>query len=152
MKTAHFLFLLILTLVSQALSAQENHEEGEQIFQTICSACHGAAGGMDMTQRLAPPMIAVRMHYIDIYPDQGSFVTAVADWVEHQEEDRSLMPGAIRQFNLMPPLAIEREQAEKVAAYIYAGDIQNPEGFQEHFEAAHGATGNMGGMTGMGGM
>jgi|SaaInl5LU_22_DNA_1037371.scaffolds.fasta_scaffold02042_2 mono/diheme cytochrome c family protein len=152
MRTVQILFLLSLALVAQALSAQEDHAEGEQIFQTVCSACHGATGGMDMAKRLAPPMIAVRMHYIDTYPDQASFVTAVADWVELQEEDRSLMPGAIRQFNLMPPLALEREQAEQVAAYIYAGDLQNPEGFQEHFEAEHGAMGNMEGMGGMGGM
>ena len=151
MKTARYLFLLSLTMASLTLSAQDNHAEGEQIFQTVCAACHGAAGGMNMAERLAPPMIAVRMHYIDTYPDQDSFVAAVADWVGHQEESRSLMPGAISQFNLMPPLAIEREQAEQVAAYIFAGDLQNPEGFQEHFEAEHGGMGNMG-MGGMGGM
>ena len=110
MKTAHFLFLLSLALLSQTPSAQENHQEvesdGEQIFQTVCSACHGAAGGMDMAQRLAPPMVAVRMHYIEAYPDQASFVTAVADWVQNQEEGRSLMPGAIRQFNLRFDLVI----------------------------------------------
>ena len=41
---------------------------------------------------------------------------AVADWVEKQDASNSLMPGAIRRFNIMPPIPISRESAEKIAS------------------------------------
>ena len=97
---------------------------------------------MDMNKRVAPPIIAVRMHYIGTYADKDSFVMAVADWVEKQDADNSLMRGAIRRFNIMPPISISRSDAEKIAAYIYDGDVEKPEGFQQHFEERHGKNRN----------
>jgi len=63
---------------------------------------------------VAPPIVAVRMHYIGPYPDKAAFVTAVANWVEKQDASKTLMPGAIRRFNIMPPVAVSREDAEKI--------------------------------------
>ena len=33
---------------------------------------------------------------------------------------------------------LNREDAEKIAAYIYEGDLENPVGFAEHYEQQHG--------------
>ncbi|HIO96828.1 MAG TPA: c-type cytochrome [Leucothrix sp.] len=137
--------LLIATsiLLSQATFASDDkHEEGEKLFKTYCSACHGAAvGGMDMSKRIAPPIAAVRLHYIDTYPDEASFVAAVTNWVEEQKEAKSLMRGAIQKFKIMPPLVVSKEDATKIAAFIYAGDIEKPEGFEKHVEEEHGKMG-----------
>ena len=137
--------LLIATsiLLSQATFASDDkHEEGEKLFKTYCSACHGAAvGGMDMNKRIAPPIAAVRLHYIDTYPDEASFVAAVTSWVEEQKEAKSLMRGAIQKFKIMPPLVVSKEDATKIAAFIYAGDIEKPEGFEKHVEEEHGKMG-----------
>lgn len=113
-------------------------EAGNKLYKTHCSACHGNTGGVDMQKRVAPPIAAVRMHYIGSYPDRDSFVLAVADWVEKQDESNSLMRGAIRRFNLMPPVSISRGDAEKIASYIFDGDIEKPAGFDEHAERMHG--------------
>lgn len=131
------------TIVSQTVfSSDDKHEAGEKLFKDNCAVCHGvAAGGMDMTKRIAPPIAAVRLHYIDTYPDETSFVKAVSSWVQKQENSRSLMPGAIQKFKIMPPLAIVEEDAKKIAAYIYAGDIEKPEGFEKHVEKMHGKMG-----------
>lgn len=96
---------------------------------------------MDMSKRVAPPIIAVRMHYLGPYPEKDAFITAVANWVEKQDESRTMMPGAIRRFNIMPPVSVSRQDAEKIAAYIYEGDIEKPSGFDEHFEEMHGKSG-----------
>ncbi len=93
---------------------------------------------MDMSQRVAPPIAAVRLHYINIHPDKTSFVTAVTNWVEKQDENKSLMRGAIRRFNLMPPVSVTKEDAQKIASYIYAGNIEKPAGFDKHVEEMHG--------------
>ena len=131
---------LILTfiLLPQIVQANNDVEQGKELYKTYCSACHGNTGGMDMNQRVAPPIIAVRMHYIGPHPDKASFVTAISNWVEKPNESKSLMFGAVRRFNIMPPVSVAREDAEIIAAYIYEGDIEKPAGFDKHFEEMHG--------------
>ena len=138
MKITALFFALIFISLSNVSFASDGHKKGEQLYKMHCSKCHGNSGGMNMSKRVAPPIIAVRMHYIGTYADKDSFVMAVADWVENQDESNSLMRGAIRRFNIMPPISINRKDAEKIATYIYAGDIEKPEGFQKHFEERHG--------------
>lgn len=138
MKTILFLLVLDFMLTSQAVQANSDVDEGKKLYKTYCAACHGATGGMDMSKRVAPPIVAVRMHYLGPYPDKNAFVTAVANWVEKQDQSKTLMRGAIRRFNVMPPVSVARHDAEKIASYIYEGDIEKPAGFDKHFEEMHG--------------
>ena len=126
----------IFILISHSAVASDTN--GKQLFKMHCSSCHGATGGMDMNKRIAPPIIAVRMHYIGSYTDKLSFVNTVADWVEAPDKNKSLMRGAIRRFNLMPKIAVSRTDVEKIAAYIFDGDIDTPDGFNKHYEERHG--------------
>lgn len=145
--TQAFLVLAFMLLPQVVLASDDNDEAGgKQLYKTYCSACHGVTGGMDMSKRTAPPIAAVRMHYIGPYADKASFVMAIADWVEKQDASRSLMRGAIRRFNVMPPIAVAREDAEKIASYIYQGDIEKPAGFDKHVEERHGKQGMNHGM------
>lgn len=142
MKNMKIILIATTLLLSQAAFASDDkHEEGEKLYQTNCAVCHGSTGGMDVAKRIAPPIAAVRMHYIDTYSDQDSFVQAVAGWVEKQDESKSMMRGAIRKFKIMPPVAVSKEDAAKIAAYIYAGNIEQPEGFKEHVEEEHAKKG-----------
>ncbi len=138
MKIKPSLLISAFFLLPQAVQANSDVEQGKQLYKTYCSACHGNTGGMDMSKRVAPPIIAVRMHYIGPHPDKASFVTAVANWVEKPNERKSLMFGAVRRFNIMPPVSVARKDAEKIASYIYDGDIEKPAGFDKHFEEMHG--------------
>ena len=133
-----FVVFTLMALSQAVIASDDKHEAGEKLYKTYCSACHGATGGMDMTKRIAPPIAAVRMHYIKTYSDEDSFVQAVAGWVEKQDESKSLMRGAIRRFKIMPPISVKKEEAEKIAAYIYSGDIEKPEGFKQHVDEEHG--------------
>lgn len=145
LKTKPFFLTLAFILLPQLVQANNDVIQGEQLYQTYCSACHGITGGMNMNQRVAPPVIAIKMHYISPYPDKKSFVSAVANWVENQDAGKTLMPGAIRRFNIMPPVSVSREDAEKIATYIYLGDLEKPAGFDKHFEQMHGKNrGNQG--------
>ena len=146
MKITQSFLVLTFIFAFQTVQASNDIEEGGQLYKTYCSACHGATGGMDMSKRVAPPVIAVRMHYIGRYPDKTSFVAAVTNWVEKQDASKTLMPGAIRKFNIMPPVSVAREDAQKIAAYIYEGDIEKPAGFDKHFEEMHGKQGGNSGM------
>ncbi len=138
MKIIQSFLVLALSLVSHAVQADDDVAEGGQLYKTYCSACHGTEGGMDMSKRVAPPIIAVRMHYIGAYPDKTSFVAAVTNWVEKQDAGKTLMRGAIRKFNIMPPVSVTSDDAQKIASYIYEGNIDKPAGFDKHFEEMHG--------------
>ena len=141
MKNLKTILISTLLLSQVAFADNNKYEEGEKLYKTNCAACHGATGGMDFNKRIAPPIAAVRMHYIKTYSDEDSFVQAVAGWVEKQDEEKSMMRGAIRKFNIMPPVNVANEDAEKIAAYIFAGNIEQPEGFKEHVEKEHGKQG-----------
>lgn len=130
--------LLACTLSAQAVLANSEIKQGEHLYKKNCSSCHGLSGGMDMKQRVAPPIAGVRLHYINIHPDKASFVAAVSNWLDKQDENKSLMRGAIRRFNIMPPISVSKEDALKIAYYIYAGDLEKPEGFDKHVEEMHG--------------
>lgn len=140
MKAIHIVIFLSIALLSPLATANEEagKHKGQQLFKTHCSSCHGIQGGMDMSKRVAPPIAAVRLHYIGSYPDEMSFVDAIANWVEKPDQNNTFMRGAIRRFNIMPPISIPRADAETIAAYIYDGDIENPEGFKEHVRQRHG--------------
>lgn len=138
-------------LLAQASFADSSkHEEGEKLYETYCSSCHGSFGGMDVSKRIAPPIAAVRLHYIGPHPDEDSFVEAVTSWVENQDESKTLMRGAIRNFKIMPPISVPKEDSKKIASFIYAGDIAKPEGFEQHVEEEHGKKGHGQGMHGNG--
>ena len=112
MKIAIPSILSAFILLSQATLASDGgaESEGKALYNTHCSSCHGNTGGMDMNKRVAPPIIAVRMHYIGSYPDKDAFVMAIA-----------------------------QSDAEKIAAYIFEGDVEKPDGFDKHFNERHDA-------------
>lgn len=140
MKAVNIFISLGIALLSPLAVANEeaNTHNGQLLFKTHCSACHGIQGGMDMSKRVAPPIAAVRMHYIGSYTDKMSFIDAIANWVEKPDQNNTFMRGAIRRFNIMPPISISRSNAETIAAYIYDGDIESPAGFKEHVNQMHG--------------
>jgi len=148
MKSLKFILTLAGVLATQLAFANSSLERGHQLFEANCAVCHGATGGMDMSKRLAPPIIAVKMHYKKKLKDKESFIAAVAAWVAKPDKDKSLMKGAIHKFNLMPPLTVSHEDIEQIATYMYEGKLDRPEGFDEHMKNKHGGKGKKGGCGG----
>ena len=86
MKLAQSSLLIVLFLFSHASVASDANtaKDGEALYKAHCSSCHGNTGGMDMRKRVAPPIVAVRMHYLGSYPEKDAFIMAVAsnpDWI-----------------------------------------------------------------------
>lgn len=139
MKTTHTFLTLATFLISPITMASDaTIEQGKQLYKTHCSACHGATGGMDMNKRLAPPIAGVKLHYIASHADKQPFVQAITEWLDKPDAGKSLMPGAIRKFKLMPPITVAKEDAIKIATYIYQGELDKPAGFDAHVEKMHG--------------
>ena len=107
----------------------------DQQFKTICMSCHKLDRGPDM---VAPPLFALKNHYIRVYPGRGEFVDAVSQWLAEPSAERTLMPGAVRRFNLMPPQPLPEEQRTELAAYLFDTDFYEPSWYQQHYEQEHG--------------
>ena len=96
----------------------------EELIATRCLVCHGnpAAG----TRRLAPPFGMVKMHYDDL--NEEAFVKTVSAWVEQPEKQKSRMPGAVRNFGLMPAQIVSEPEITAIARYLYRTDFAMPGG------------------------
>jgi mono/diheme cytochrome c family protein len=106
-------------LISQSVDISDR---GAQVFEQNCKICHGAtitAPG----QRLAPPASMVKQHYTASYPAEENFVAQVSRWLDSPEQAKTLMPGAVARFGIMPPLPISDQDKSAVASYIYNTDF-----------------------------
>ena len=117
---------------------ETRNSQGPKLFDQHCKVCHGLNGGMNMKKRIAPPIAGVRMHYLSVHKDKDAFVNAITSWLEKPDASKTLMPGAIRHFNLMPPISVPKADAKTIAEYIFEGNIETPAGYKEHYQQNHG--------------
>jgi hypothetical protein len=108
---------------------------GYNLYQMYCIACHGNAATPE--KRLAPPAFMVNKRYKIAY-DKEAFVERVVAWIDAPSTEKSIMPGAVRNFNLMPPLPLSLNDREKIADYFYEAEFEEPTWFAEHQHGTHG--------------
>jgi len=150
MRFFKLMLMFVAMFMVHATLASDDIKAGKRLYEQNCAVCHGATGGMDMSKRLAPPILGVKMHYAKKHQDKESFVAAVVSWLEKPEEGKSLMKMAIHKFNLMPTIHVSTEDAEKIANYMYEGKLDKPEGLDEHMKKMHGGKGHQHGKGKMG--
>lgn len=106
---------------------------GEELFKVYCNACHGVEVS-DPNARLAPPAVVVKERYAGWFEEEDAFVERVTAWIANPTKEKSLMPGAINRFNLMPPLALPETDRKKIAKYFYDTDFEEPEWIKDHHQ------------------
>lgn len=94
-----------------------------------CYSCHRPQGGPD--DRLAPPMIAVKEHYLRHYEDKAAFVAAMVAFVQAPSREKAHMPGAVEKFGLMPAMPLGEEKLAALAGYIYDAELERPKGYDD---------------------
>jgi hypothetical protein len=87
-----------------------------------------------MENRVAPPMEAIKKHYIDDDISREQFTKDLVAFINNPSEDKSKMPGAIRRFNLMPKMNFSEDQIHKIATYIYYTELEKPDWFDKHYQ------------------
>ena len=117
-------------------------EIGKTKFETFCTACHKH----DYTDpMLAPPIIMAQDHYRQMYgSDKEAFVNAVVEWVKAPSQDKTLMPGAIRNFNIMPPFPLPDDDLKSIATYLFEAKLEEPKGFEQHVQQERSQLGGQG--------
>jgi hypothetical protein len=100
--------------------------KGYKLMKTNCFVCHmEKPEPSKREQMIAPPMLRVQEHYKPNYPNKDEFVTAIKAWVKNPTEDKVMMPGAVRKFNLMPKLALPDADLNLIAETLYDIDFGN---------------------------
>jgi cytochrome c553 len=125
-----------------------NDHPGKKLLETNCYACHNPT--TSETDRIGPPMIAVKKHYISENTTKEEFTNAMLNWVKEPSEDKSKMPGAVKRFKLMPYQFFPEETIREIADYIYDYEIDQPEWFENHFKKGRGKGMGKGMRNGMG--
>lgn len=127
-------------------SDQEKLHPGKKIMETECYLCHNPKASE--VSMIAPPMVAIKKHYIDSTTTKEQFIKAMVDWINDPTVEKSKMPGALNRFGIMPYQPYPEETIGLIAEYLYDYEIAQPEWFDDHFQREHG--GRMGKGNGMG--
>ncbi|GAB2779598.1 hypothetical protein [Salinimicrobium soli] len=97
---------------------------GYELMQQKCYICHIEKPDPSLRgQMIAPPMVNVREHYEPSYSKKDEFINAMVSFIQNPSEEKTLMPGAVKKFNLMPKLIYEETELRLIAEAIYEHDF-----------------------------
>ena len=97
-----------------------------------CYTCHNPETAHD--NRIAPPMIAIKMHYLRDTNTEKEFVDALWNFVEKPSQDKVKMKGAVKKFGLMPYQPYDKNDIEAIATYMYNYKLEKPSWFDGHMK------------------
>jgi cytochrome c553 len=109
-----------------------NLSNGFNLLDKNCFSCHSPKGAHDA--RIAPPMMAIKKHYIDEKTSLDAFSEDLISFVQNPIEENSKMPGAIEKFGVMPKMEFSKKDLRDIAAYIYETELEEPEWFEQHYQ------------------
>lgn len=107
---------------------EENPEKNVKVLallQSKCFTCHNP--DLDIENRIAPPMFKVRNHYFDTTIKKEEFIKNIVLFASNPSEEIAIMPGAIRNFGLMPKQPFKEDDLKFIAEYIYENDLESDE-------------------------
>ncbi|MDY0780994.1 DUF3365 domain-containing protein [Tenacibaculum sp. IB213877] len=116
--------------------AEQKVHPGKKLIKTQCFLCHSPTASHD--DRIAPPMIAVKAHYVDANTTKEEFTKKFVDFVTKPTKDKAIMFGAVRRFGVMPKQNYKEEDIKLIAEYIYDYQIEEPDWFKEHWQEMQG--------------
>jgi len=113
-------------VVEAVQTTKTNLSDGYNLMKQNCFVCHMEKPDPSKRgQMIAPPMLRVQEHYKPSYPNKKEFVNAIITWVKNPSEDKVMMPGAVRKFNLMPKIEIKDADLKLIAETLYDIDFGN---------------------------
>lgn len=117
--------MVIASCNSDSKQAQAEIDNATTLLHQYCFNCH--TNTPRGPKRIAPPFRMVKEHYLSSFPTEDEFVEAMASFVSKPIAEHSLMPGAIKNFGLMPPLGLPEEDLRDIARYIFNADLTKPD-------------------------
>ncbi len=101
--------------------------KGYALMKQKCFICHlPTPDPARRNQMIAPPMVRVQEHYKPAFPNRKAFVEAIVNFVKNPTKEKTLMPGAVSRFKLMPKLMYNDDELRLIAETLYAIDFKSP--------------------------
>jgi len=117
--------------VTKTTETQAKDHPGKKLMEVNCNACHSPSASE--TDRIAPPMIAIKKRYIGNNTTKLEFIKDMQAWIKNPNEKDAKMFGAIQRFNLMPKLSYPEKTITQIAEYMYDFEIEKPDWFEAHY-------------------
>ena len=116
-----------------------NEDKILSLLKTNCFNCHNPDMG---ESPVAPPLFKVRQHYYDEEITKEEFVAAIINFINNPTEENSIMPGAVRNFGLMPKMSFKEEDLQLIIEYLYDNDVSTDEWYAkwEEFKKSPAST------------
>ncbi|QXP59262.1 DUF3365 domain-containing protein [Olleya sp. HaHaR_3_96] len=115
---------------------EANTHPGKKLMEINCYTCHSPSASQE--DRIGPPMIAIKKHYIDANTTKEEFIAAMQFWIKKPNAQDAKMFGAVKRFGVMPKQAFPEETIAKIADYMFDYDIDQPDWFEAHFNEENG--------------
>lgn len=100
--------------------------EGLVLLERHCYICHNPKS-KSHDEIIAPPLWGMKKHYLEAYPAKEDFENAMLSFIQNPTEEKALMKGPVKRFGLMPKPAVSKEDLQKIVAYIYSNELENPQ-------------------------
>lgn len=126
---------------SKEVAASKEHP-GKKLMATNCNICHSPTATEQ--NRIGPPMIAIKRHYIDSGTTKEEFIAAMQTWIKNPNAKDAKMFGAVKRFGVMPKQAFPEETIEQISEYMYDFEIEQPDWFEAHYNEERGNGKGMG--------
>ncbi len=115
---------------------QANNHPGKKLMEKHCYVCHNPTASHD--DRIAPPMVAIKRHYIDEETSKEKFVADINAFIKNSTKENAKLYGAVKRFGVMPKQSFPEEDIKQIAEYMFDFDIEQPEWFEDHFKEEQG--------------
>jgi hypothetical protein len=109
---------------------------GKELLEKECYTCHNPK--TPHQELIAPPMIAIKRHYLKETTSRDEFVKEIMTWVKDPNKENSKMPGALNKFGIMPYQTFPDETILQIAEYLYDNEIETPDWFQNRMGRGKG--------------
>lgn len=106
--------------------------EGKKIMETQCFLCHNAS--TPFNERIAPPMIEIKAHYIKEGVSKEEFTNKFISFVKNPTKEKAKMHTAVKKFGVMPYQNFKEEDLRKIANYLYNYQIDEPYWFKKYWQ------------------
>tara|TARA_R110002111_G_scaffold251556_1_gene316003 strand:- start:6231 stop:7253 length:1023 start_codon:yes stop_codon:yes gene_type:complete len=129
-------------------SSAATEHPGKKLMEANCYVCHNPTA--TEADRIGPPMIAIKKHYINSETSKEDFIVSMQAWIKNPNAEDAKMYGAVKRFGVMPKQAFAEKTIKQIADYMYDFEIEQPEWFEDHFNKERGKGMGNGNGKGMG--
>jgi len=117
---------------NQKTLTEDQAYKAKELMTNLCYTCHNPETAHE--QRIAPPMLAIKMHYLRKHDSKEDFVKAIKNFTQKPSEDKVLLKGAVKKYGLMPYQPYKEDDIQAIATYMYDYELEKPEWFDAHMK------------------